>query len=214
MLSRFGLTSVAAAAALVVAGGVQEASASHIDELGYDVSLHSSDGAGNFTIRFREFFGADGGMWTGSTWRSTDLGSPTLTATLELGTGTLSPSGTQNVNNLTFDGLVDSMGVQTAGFGTSQVNTQYVNGTSDAAQYSQLFNFSISGFDATNTYKIEIVGNDCCFVSGGSVPQLNQSIIFDPAVVVDPNVIPTPAAAGACLVGLAAMGLRRARKQA
>jgi|GEM_PF-4436365 len=166
--------------------------AGHIDENPFRASLYSSDGAGNFVVKFDEFFGSDGWMWTSfgsypNAWTPT-YNIPYSVNPLIGGPGILSPlSGSPLAS---FAGLVDQFGVATVGFGVGQINTNNVNGPSDAAQYSVLQGFTISGFDNTATYSISVSMTDCCFVHGNGNPEFNGTLQIDPTQVVAPPGVP------------------------
>lgn len=216
-----------ASVALCLTAGLcmNDAKASHIDELGVGVSLFSSDGTGGFVVKFEEYFGSNGSSWDGDSWHglavtgvdaaATATYSTPYTASLTSGPGVLSP-GSGSVP-LMFEGLVDSTGTPTAGFGTSQYMTLSVNGPSDASRWGGLLAFSIAGFDASATYAVDITGTDCCFVSG-STPPFPNSITIDPTIVVPPpgggGPVPEPTSIALFGIGGLAMlvGCRRRRK--
>lgn len=175
-------------AAIVLSSMASLAHSAHIDELGINVTLASSDGNGNFSIGFSEYFGSDGWMWTGSSWTPTY--SSNITATLTQGPGTLTGPSTALLG---FQGLVNSAATPTPGFGTSQINTQFVNGLSDAALYKALVNYTIANFDPLSTYLVSFTATDCCYVSGNGGPNFSNAIQFDPRQVVGPgNTVPEP----------------------
>jgi len=202
-------------ATMVVAFGAHAAQASHIDELGIRITVASSDGLGNFTLRYEEFFGSDGASWNGTNWSG--FGHPYNTSfniALTSGPGTLSPTGFIPVS-ASFAGLVNSAGIPTPGFGVGQFTTQFVNGLSDAAVFEQLLNFTITGFDSSQTYLVDVSANDCCFVSGNGGPSFDGQLQFDPRVVV--GQVPEPASMaiwGLGSVTAMAFGWRRRRKLA
>jgi PEP-CTERM motif-containing protein len=188
------------------------ANAAHIDQLGIDISLNSSDGMGNFSVLYREYFGSDGWMWENDNpglWDTTPArnGPLTVTSFLAAGPGILSNPGNFTV---LFDGLVDMMGVNTPGFGSGQISTQFVNDLSDAALYSTILNFTITGFDNTMSYLVDITANDCCYVSGGGGPSFSGQLRFDPTQVVNP--VPEPSTLIIMLIGVFALAGRRYRK--
>jgi hypothetical protein len=115
--------------------GTVAAQATHIDELGINISVVSSDGAGNFVLRYDQYFGADSiTIWNGSQWgnfgtvgactSAADCDySTSLTINLDSGPGVLSPTGSVPVLPA-FQGLVDSTGTHLAGFWPSPVFQQ------------------------------------------------------------------------------------------
>jgi hypothetical protein len=198
-----GLASVAA-----VAVAAAPAQASHIDELGINITVFSSDGAGNFVLRYDEYFGSDGAAWNGSNWSG--FGHPYFTGiSISIASGPGSLSGSTTVS-ATFEGLVNSLGNNTAGFGVGQFNTQFVNGTSDAALFTDFMNFSISGFDNTATYLVNVTANDCCFVNTGGGPSFNGQLQFDPSIVVT---VPESATLGLFGLGVLGLGLASRRRK-
>jgi hypothetical protein len=177
------------------------ANAAHIDQLGINITLVSSDGNGNFSVLYQEYFGADGWMWGGSSWQSTYGAS--ISASLATGTGLLSNPG--NFTTL-FDGLTDLNAIETAGFGVGQVNTHFVNDTSDAARYSAVLDFSITNFDASQSYLVNVSANDCCYVSGSGNTSFDGQLQFDITQVVD---VPEPTTLGIMLLGTLGLFGRR-----
>lgn len=193
-------------------------SAAHIDALGIDVSLYSSDGAGNFVLQYDEYFGSDGWMWGGSTWLDSSGGY--MTGSYQSGgiannltiTGATVSTTTPGAD-ITFSGLVDALGNETAGFGSGQVNTQYVYDDTEAALYSGLVGYNIFGYDPLLSYTINVIANDCCYVNLSGGPSFNGSLTFDPSVVINPNIVPAPATLALMGLGLVGMGFRARRTQ-
>lgn len=177
------------------------ANAAHIDQLGINITLVSSDGNGNFSVLYQEYFGADGWMWRGSSWDTTYGAS--ISASLATGTGSLS-----NPGNFTilFDGITDLNAIETAGFGVGQINTHTVNDTSDAARYSAVLDFSIANFDASQPYLVNVSANDCCYVSGSGTTSFDGQLQFDITQVVD---VPEPTTLGIMLLGTLGLFGRR-----
>lgn len=187
---------------------LSSAQASHIDELFVNITADSSDGAGNFILRYDQYLGSDGSGWTGSAWSgwgatySTSIG-----ISLTSGPGSLSGS---TAVNAVFQGLVDSSGAATAGFGASQFNMQFVNDSTDASLWTDYLSFSIAGFDSSATYLVNVTANDCCVVSG-STPTFNGTLQFDPRQVFNGSV-PEPTILALFGFGIAGMGYYRRRK--
>ena len=129
----------------------------------------------------------------------------TLSSSLFAGTGTLSNPGSFTTS---FDGLVDSNAVQTAGFGAGQLNTHFVNGLSDAAVYSAVIYFTITGFDNSQQYIVDIVANDCCYVSGGGGTSFGGQLQFDIT-----QTVPEPATLSIMLLGIIALFRHRFSKK-
>jgi hypothetical protein len=175
------------------------ANAGHIDQLGINITLVSSDGNGSFSVLYEEYFGADGWMWNGSSWNSNVT--KTVSASLASGTGTIVNPGRFSIS---FDGITDLNAIETAGFGTSQSNTRFINGTSDAGRYSSILNFSITGFDKSQQYLVDITANDCCYVSGNGSTSFDGQLRFDIT-----QTVPEPATMSIMLLG--ALGLFRRR---
>jgi len=177
--------------------------AAHIDELGIEITLVSSDGNGSFSVLYEEYFGADGWMWGGSSWQSN--ASKTVSASLASGPGTLINPGSFNI---TFDGITDFNAVETVGFGAGQINTNFINNTSDAARYSSVLNFSIDNFDNTQAYLVNISANDCCYVSGNGGTSFDGQLQFDIT-----QTVPEPATLSIMFLGTIALFRRRFSKK-
>lgn len=180
------------------------ANAAHIDQLGINITLVSSDGNGNFSVLYQEYFGADGWMWerdNSGLWNSTY--SASLTASLASGTGSLSNPGRFTT---LFDGITDLNAIETAGFGVGQINTHFVNDTSDAARYSAVLDFSVANFDASQPYLVNVSANDCCYVSGSGTTSFDGQLQFDITQVVD---VPEPTTLGIMLLGTLGLFGRR-----
>jgi len=184
------------------------ANAAHIDELGINITLVSSDGNGNFSVLYEEYFGADGWMWEDNNaglWNSTYGAS--ISASLASGTGTLINPGSFTA---IFDGITDLNAIETTGFGTGQISTHFVNDTSDAARYSSTLNFSINGFDKTQEYLVNVSADDCCFVTGSGSTSFDGQLQFDITQVVD---VPEPTTFGIMLLGALGIFARRFSKK-
>jgi hypothetical protein len=182
------------------------ANAGHIDQLGINISLVSSDGNGSFSVLYQEYFGADGWMWesdNSNEWATTYNAS--LTASLFAGPGTLSNPGSFTTS---FDGIVDSNAVETTGFGAGQLNTHFVNGLSDAAVYSTVVDYTITGFDKSQQYLVDIIADDCCYVASSGSTSFDGQLRFDIT-----QTVPEPATMGIMLLGTLALFRRRFSKK-
>lgn len=139
--------------------------------LGINLMLYSSDGLGNFTLRIDEYFTSDmtpsnyeetfgidpttGSPWGGGPWSSIynefESGvEPDFYIDNQNPYGHMYPYKVITGDSdfiLNFQGIVDFEGNPTSGFGPSQASELFINDATDAAQYSQLINFSISEFD-------------------------------------------------------------------
>jgi hypothetical protein len=186
---------------LMLVGMNMSANAGHIDQLGINITLVNSDGNGNFSVLYEQYFGADGWMYSGSSWQAT--ANKSVTASLAAGSGILSNPGTFTT---TFNGITDLNAVETAGFGTGQIGTQFINNTSDAARYSSILNFSIAGFDNTQQYLVDISADDCCYVSGNGSTSFDGQLRFDITQVIT---VPEPTTLGIMLLGVLGLFGRR-----
>ncbi|SEL20431.1 PEP-CTERM protein-sorting domain-containing protein [Colwellia chukchiensis] len=184
------------------------ANAAHIDELGINITLVSSDGNGNFSVLYEEYFGADGWMWgrdNPNLWNADYRAS--VSASLAQGPGTLSNPGNFFA---TFDGITDLNANETLGFGTSQINMHFVNDTTDAARYSKILDFTITGFDRTQSYLVDVSANDCCYVVGSGSTSFNGQLQFDITQVVG---VPEPTTLGLMLLATFGLFGRQLRKK-
>lgn len=189
----------------------QSALAIHIDpNLGMDVSLYSSDGAGNFTLKIDEYMSAYGELWVGDVsglgavgqWDATST-SPNFLISL-IGASTSGPS----TATLNYQGIVDS---SKAMFSTSStqwaVNFDGDGWATDAGKYSQLVSYSIAGFNTNQTYSLTATVSDCCAdVPPPDLLSKQAQVSFTLAPVPEPGVVWMM---GAGLLVL----LARARKQ-
>lgn len=190
----------------MLVGMNMSANAGHIDQLGINITLVSSDGNGSFSVLYQEYFGANGWMWgsdNAGEWDNTYDAS--LSASLFAGTGTLSNPGSFTTS---FDGLVDFNANETAGFGVGQINSNFVNDLTDAAVYSTVVNYTIAGFDNSQQYIVDIVANDCCYVSGGGSTSFDGQLRFDIT-----QTVPEPATLSIMLLGTIALFRRRFNKK-
>lgn len=190
---------------LFMLGFSMPAMAGHIDQLGIKITLNSSDGNGNFSVKFEEFMGSDGWMWGGSQWQNVYT-TPGITASIASGPGSINSASSFN---LSFMGLVNAAGVATVGFGPGQVFTRYINSLNDAAVYSAIVNFTITGFDNTKQYLVSLSANDCCYVSGGSNVSFDGSLKFDPRQVVT---VSAPATFGVMMIAMFGLIVRRMKR--
>ena len=173
----------------------QSALANHIDpNLGIDVSLYSSDGAGNFTLKIDEYMSAYGELWVGDVsgpgaigaWDATST-SPNLLISLS-GASTSGPS----TATLNYQGIVDS---SKAMFSTSStqwaVNFDGDGWATDAGKYSQLVSYSIADYNPNQTYSLTATVTDCCTdVPPPDLLSVQSQLTFNPAVAA----VPVPAA--------------------
>lgn len=185
----------------------QSALASHIDpNLGVSVSLYSSDGAGNFTLKIDEYMSAYGELWVGTlggpgAWDATFSG-PNLSFSVA-GASTTGPT----TGTLNYQGIVDSTGTvfYSVPSNTWAVNIDGYGDTTDAAKYSGLFSYQIAGFDSNQTYSLTATVTDCCTdVPPPDLLSATAQLTFNPAVV-EVAAVPVPAAVwlfGSGLLGL------------
>lgn len=187
----------------LLAFGSQSALANHISPLGIDVSLYSSDGAGNFQIKIDEYMSAYGALWVGSVDGIGAVGSWDATSSspnfaISLSGASVSGPGTATLN---YQGMADA---SKSMFSTSStqwaVNFDVDGFATDAAKYSAIVNYSIAGYNPTQAYSITASVNDCCVdVMPPDMPSVHGETSFNVAAV------PVPAAAwllGSGLLGL------------
>jgi hypothetical protein len=190
----------------LLALGSQSALANHISPLGIDVSLVSSDGAGNFQIRIDEYMSAYGELWVGDVayagdpapigqWDATSS-SPNFSISMSgasvsgPGTATLGYQGMANASKSMFSNSSTQWAVNfdVDGFAT------------DVAKYSAIVNYSIAGYSPAQAYSITAAVSDCCEdVAPPTLVTAHGSTTFNVAAV------PVPAAAwllGSGLLGL------------
>jgi len=182
----------------------QSALASHIDpNLGVGVSLFSSDGAGNFTLQFDEYMSPYTDAWVGTlggpgAWDAT-FSSPNLVFSVTGATITGATTGALN-----YQGIVDSTGTifYNVPATTWAVNIDGNGDTTDAAKYSALFSYQITGFDSNLTYSITAAVTDCCAdVPPPDLVSKSAQITFNPSV----SSVPVPGAVwllGSGLIGM------------
>jgi len=201
------------------------------DSLGINITLYSNDGVGNFTLRVDEYFSSDMRPlefdkvdpatlepWGEGPWSSTYTGSGLVP--VYYGRPFQQIPGGRGLVTLDFQGIVDSGGNPTTGFGSSQRSELFINDPTDAAQYSRLFNFSITGFDPALSSSVDVEMFDCCYTGDlgvGDGDSAYDFFSFDPSVVVTattPAPVPVPAAVwlfASGLVGLIGLG-KKSRK--
>ncbi len=188
----------------LLALGSQSALASHIDpNLGIGVSLFSSDGAGNFTLQVNEYMSAYGDLWIGTlggpgAWDATFSG-PNLAFSVT-GASITGPA----TGALNYQGIVDTTGTTfyNVPAPTWAVNIDPYGDTTDAAKYTGLFNYHVTGFNPAQTYSLTATVTDCCEdVPPPTLVSAQSHITFNPSVAT----VPIPAAAwllGSGLLGL------------
>lgn len=149
----------------LLALGSQSALANHISPLGIDVSLYSSDGAGNFQIKIDEYMSSYGALWVGDVsgpgaigqWDATSI-SPNFLISLS-GASTSGP----NTATLNYQGMADA---SKSMFSTSPtqwaVNFDVDGFATDAAKYSAIVSYSIAGYNPSQAYSITASVTDCC----------------------------------------------------
>lgn len=188
----------------LLALGSQSALANHISPLGIDVQLYSSDGAGNFQIKIDEYMSSYGALWVGDvsgpgavgSWDATYSGIPNFVISLS-GASVSGPS----TATLNYQGMTDA---SKSMFSTSStqwaVNFDVDGFATDAAKYSAIVSYSISGYNPAQAYSITASVNDCCVdVMPPDMPSVHGETSFNVAAV------PVPAAAwllGSGLLGL------------
>lgn len=188
----------------LLALGSQSALANHISPLGIDVSLVSSDGAGNFQIKIDEYMSAYGDLWVGDVsgpgavgqWDATYSGMPNLLVSFS--GASISGASTPT---LSYQGMADASKSMFSSSSTQwAVNFDSNDWATDAAKYSVIVSYSISGYNSAQAYSITAAVNDCCVdVMPPDMPSVHGETSFNVAAV------PVPAAAwllGSGLLGL------------
>jgi hypothetical protein len=188
----------------LLALGSQSALANHISPLGIDVSLYSSDGAGNFQIKIDEYMSAYGELWVGDVsgpgavgqWDATYSGMPNLLISFSGAS-----VGGASTTVLSYQGMVDSSKTMFSNSSTQWANNFDGDGwATDAAKYSAIVSYSISGYDPSQAYSITAAVDDCCVdVPPPDLISAHGQTSFNVAAV------PVPAAAwllGSGLLGL------------
>jgi hypothetical protein len=177
------------------------ASAGHVDQLGMNMSLFSHDGQGNFVIQYDQYMAADGSMWNANTnsWYATYAQPRYLDKSIHLSVNQGTTATGRRALDADFMGLVDSTGAHTAGFGSGQINTQFINDLTDAALYTEYKTFSIQNYDASLTYLVSADISICCIQQAGGG---NNSASFAGTFQINPTTVPIPAAAWLFASGL------------
>lgn len=149
----------------LLALGSQSAVANHISPLGLDVQLYSSDGAGNFQIKIDEYMSSYSELWVGDisgpgavgNWDATSS-SPNFSISLS-GASISGPSTT----TLNYLGMADASKSLFSTSASQWANNFDVDGfATDAAKYSAIVSYSISGYNSSQAYSITASVNDCC----------------------------------------------------
>lgn len=187
----------------LLALGSQSALANHISPLGIDVSLVSSDNAGNFQIRIDEYMSAYGDLWVGDVDGPGAIGSWVFSSnspnfSISLSGASFSGPGSAT---LSYQGMADTSKTL---FSTSStqwsVNFDGDGWATDAAKYSAIVSYSIAGYNPAQAYSITAAVSDCCEdVAPPDLVSAHGSASFNVAAV------PVPAAAwllGSGLLGL------------
>lgn len=187
----------------LLAVGSQSALANHISPMGIDVSLYSSDNAGNFQIKIDEYMSAYGELWVGDisgpgaigVWASTSS-SPNFS--ISLSGASVSGPGTATLG---YQGIADASKSIFSTLSTQWANNfDVVGNATDVAKYSTIVSYSIAGYNPTQAYSITAAVSDCCEdVAPPALVTAHGSTSFNVAAV------PVPAAAwllGSGLLGL------------